>query len=131
MLSDKQISELTNGFVKIGRKVGLQNGYGYQVALKRNNDSWDINLIDGSSKKETNEIFRFPYPDKLPTDKLDATIELAGYVSAKLHDYRRTMLAAKGSKKYQASLTREQRSARAKKAVEARIKKYGQKKQEN
>lgn len=127
MLSDEQISSLTNGFVKMGRKVGLKNGYGRQIALYRHEDCWDIALVDKKSKKEDVEVCRFTYPDRLPDDELDATIELAGYVSYKLHDCCRTMSAAKGSKMFQSKLTPEERSARAKKAVQARIAKYGQK----
>lgn len=64
----------------------------------------------------------------MPKDEIDAAIELAGLISSRLHEWsKRSQIGKSGGKKSSDNLTPEQRSERAKKAVQARIAKYGQK----
>ncbi len=130
MLTDKQISTLTNQFVRTGMRVGLQNGCGggRQIALFRYDDSWGIELVEHTEKRLSKATMHFDYPAFLPKDEIDAAIELAGLISSRLHEWsKRSQIGKSGGKKSSDNLTPEQRSERAKKAVQARIAKYGQK----
>lgn len=130
MLNDDNITTLVNNFVKMGLKVGLQNGCGggRQIALFRYDDGWGVELVEHTEKRLDKAVMHFDYPMLLPDDDLDAAIELAGLISVRLHDWVNRSKIGKVAGKVSASkLTPEERSARAKKAVEARIKKYGQK----
>jgi len=130
MLTEEKIRELVNGFVRMGMKIGLQNscGGGRQIALFHHDDGWSIELVEHTEKRLSKASIHFDYPATLPDDELDAAIELAGLVSSQLHEWaRRSRIGKSGGKKSSANMTPEERSARAKKAVEARIKKYRQK----
>lgn len=130
MLSDDDITTLVNNFVKMGLKVGLQNGCGggRQIALFRYDDGWSVELVETTEKRLKEAVLHFDYPIVLPDDEMDAAIELAGLISIRLHDWSSRFIIGRVAGKASASkLTPEERSARAKKAVEARIKKYGQK----
>lgn len=127
MLTDEQITTLTNGFVKMGRRFGFKGTEGGTVGLFGHDDGWSLELVQPKSVETKSAKTLIKLPDDLPEGNLDAAIALAGHISWKLHDWNQTTAAANGSRKYQASLTPEQRSERARKAVEARIKKYGQK----
>jgi len=130
MLTEEKIRELVNGFVRMGMKVGFQDacGGGRQIALFQHDDGWSIELVESTEKRLSKAVMHFDYPMILPEDDFDAAIELAGLVSTRLHDWtNRSRIGKRGGKKSSANMTPEERSARAKKAVEARIKKYGQK----
>ncbi len=130
MLNDKQIKVLTNHFVKMCKGLGFDmvKSCGRQIALFRQDDGWSLELVESTALRLKNATMHFDYPLALPEDEWDAAIELAGLISIRLHDWMNRSKIGKAAGKASASkLTPEQRSARAKKAVEARIKKYGQK----
>ncbi len=116
MLSDEQIRIIVNQFVKMGMKLDF-TGQGLEIALFRNDDSWDLQTIEPRSPKLKDAELHFRFPDDLPEDNLDAAIELAGILSIRLHKYA-------NNKKANAGKTPEQRKAAAKKAIEARWTKY-------
>lgn len=130
MLTDGQITTLTNHFIRMGLKVGLQSacGGGRQIALFRHDDGWSIELVELTEKRLSKSVTHFDYPMTLPDNEMDAAIELAGIISMRLHEWaKRSTIGKRAGKKSAASLTPEQRRERAKKAVAARIAKYGQK----
>lgn len=128
MLSDDTITQLTNGFVRAGLKAGFASGTEDKlICLFRHNDGWSLEVARKSSDYAKDALAAFDFPRKLPDDELDAAIELASLISHKLHFWSNSQKAHSAAKKYHSSLTTEQRRERAKKAVAARIAKYGQK----
>lgn len=116
MLSDEQIRTLVNHFVRMSMKVGF-NAEGLEIALFRNDGSWDLRTVEPRSPELKTSELHLKYPSNLPGDDVDAAIELAGILSVRLHKYF-------NNKKANAGKTPEQRKAVAKKAVETRWAKY-------
>ncbi len=130
MLNDEQIKVLTNHFVKMCKGFGFDmfRSCGSQIALFHQEDGWSIELVEPTNLRLKNATMHFDYPLVLPEDEWDAAIELAGLISIRLHDWMNRSKIGKAAGKASASkLTPEQRRERAKKAVAARIAKYGQK----
>lgn len=87
MLTDEQITILTNVFVKTGMRVGFENGKGANIALFRWDDSWELRLLPNRDPMLKDAQARFKFPDNLPDDKIDAAIALAGFITHKLHNW--------------------------------------------
>lgn len=129
-LEERDINTLTNHFIRMIMKVGLHTacGDGRQICLFKYENAWSLDLVSNTEMRLGNALTKFDYPESLPEDDLDAAIELAGLISAKLHHWaNRSRVSKAGGTASANKLTPEQRSERAKKAVAARIAKYGQK----
>lgn len=127
---DKQITIITNHFVRMIIKNDpfiFQSTKIYFFDDSENGMSLRMLQKDDPEVRKATTSFDFPKLD-IRDDQLDIAIELAGYISVKLHDYyKHKNKSSKGGKKSSAKLTPKQRSERAKKAVAARMAKYGQK----
>lgn len=114
-----------NHFVKLAVKGGLNRlAADYRIGVNKLNDGYEIRAIQTDNLEQFDLTFKFP---ELPDDETDAMIDLAGFVSNKITEWPLIQQHSTAGKASAAKLTPEQRSARAKKAVQARIKKYGQK----
>lgn len=115
MLTDEDITKLTNHFVRTGMKVGFANGIGTNICLFRYNDGWGLELVPPRDPRLKEASTKFKFPDHLPSDEIDAAIALAGLITHKLHNWNtaKKSAAARDSSQFA-------------KAVAVRIAKYGQ-----
>lgn len=130
MLDDTQITTITNHFVRLMQQYGLHTGVGANIALIRYDDGWGLEILQARDSRLKDASVKFPYPEFTTKNDnvMDLSLELAGYISHKLHNWSK--LSKQNSKAGKISsnrLTPEQRRERAKKAVAARMAKYGQK----
>ena len=114
-MTDEQISQLTNQFVKMMTYFG---GYspeqvrGLKIVLDRGDGFWDLKAVQPEDAQIHKHALVFDMPE-LPEDKTDAMIELAGAVSTRLHKYAIGM-------RRNAGRSESTRKASAKKASDAR-----------
>lgn len=120
MLTDAQITTLTNHFVRMGMKIGFQEGVGMNICLFRYEDGWGLELVPPRHSRLKEAQSKFKYPENLPTDEMDAAIALAGFVTRKLHNWNTAKKSAAAKDKSQFG-----------NATAARIAKYGQKSHKN
>lgn len=117
-MDNKQIKELVNYFCKVTLdQIDLSAiDFSTHVLVLRHVDgAWDL---IGAPKEDVAKLrpieATFPFPDELPVhDKMDAAIELAGYISEKL---KRHFASVKANQ----NRSTEARKASAKKAATTR-----------
>lgn len=116
MLSNEDITTLTNHFVRMGMKIGFENGVGNNICLFKQEDGWSLELVPPRHPRLKYAEAKFKYPENLPPDKIDAAIALAGLITHKLHNWNTAKKSAAAKDKSQFA-----------KATAARMAKYGQK----
>jgi hypothetical protein len=119
-----------NSFVKmaVGKTEVIKGNQALQenvnIHVNRMNTGWQLALRPKSAGDEESDLI-LSVPE-LPDNVEDARIELAGYISIRFVRWFNSQKYVRGAKIMHAKRTKAERSAAAKRAVSARIDKYGQ-----
>lgn len=93
MLTDEQITKITNHFVRMGKEIGFENGIGMNICLFKHEDGYSLEIIPPRDPRLKSAETKFNFPCNLPGDEFDAAIELAGLISYRLHGFSRNKKA--------------------------------------